>query len=104
MSIFPALQYVKLVWILKMLIFTLFWQLNKVMQWVLFILVVYVNEQLLSASMDIVCRVHGGFVQVKDADYISCQTSNCTSTEHFFFYLFLLFYYLSLPELYVYLW
>lgn len=75
------------------------------MQWVLFILVVYVNEQLLSASMDIVCRVHGGFVQVKDADYISCQTSNnCTSTEHFFFYLFLLFYYLSLPELYVYLW
>ena len=74
------------------------------MQWVLFILVVYVNEQLLSASMDIVCRVHGGFVQVKDADYISCQNSNCTSTEHFFFYLFLSFYYLSLSELYVYLW
>ena len=74
------------------------------MQWVLFILVVYINEQLLSASTDIVCRVHGGFVQVKDADYISCQTSNCTSTEHFFFYLLLLFYYLSLPEIYVYLW
>ena len=60
------------------------------MQWVLFILVVYINEQLLSASMDIVCRVHGGFVQVKDADYISCQTSNCTSTEHFFLFLFII--------------
>ena len=47
------------------------------MQWVLFILVVYkiINEQLLSASMDIVCGVYGGFVQVKDADYISCQNS-----------------------------
>lgn len=63
------------------------------MQWVLFILVVYINEQLLSASMDIVCRVHGGFVQVKDADYID-QLSKfyCTSTERFSFYLFLLFY------------
>ena len=75
------------------------------MQWVLFILVlVYVNEQLLSASMDIVCRVHGGFVQVKDADYISCQTSNnCTSTEHFFFYLFLLFYYTFHCQNYMYI-
>ena len=64
------------------------------MQWVLFILVVYkiINEQLLSASMDIVCRVYGGFVQVKDADYISCQNSivlvqNISSFIYFYYFI-----------------
>ena len=71
------------------------------MQWVLFILVVYVNEQLLSASMDILCRVHGGFVQVKDADYISCHTAKIivlvqSISCFIYFYYFITFHCISL--------